>query len=333
MMFKYPWMLLFIPVVVGYLYLVLRSGQGKRTLAFPLAQRQFKLSSISNRSTLVPFILRSLGFTLLFVALARPQTSSSEVRRTSEGIDIVIALDVSKSMSIEDTGQEGQNRLDLAKKTVKAFISGRHDDRIGFLMFSGEAITLCPPTLDYQVLLDSVDTANMDQLRDGTAIGDAIATSANRLKESNAKSRVIILITDGDNNMGSIAPLTAGEIAAGYGLKVYSIALGTEGEVRFPVTQNIFGFQRKTYQITSSTINPSLIEKIAKETGGKFYRAQDGNSLNDVFSDINKLERNKVETKDRVLWEEHFQIFLLFALIFLLLDLISRQTIYRVLPE
>ncbi|RYZ98836.1 MAG: VWA domain-containing protein, partial [Proteobacteria bacterium] len=228
---------------------------------------------------------------------------------------------------------ENKNRLDLAKEVVKSFIAGRQDDRIGFLMFSGEAVTLTPPTLDYPVIQDSVDQSQMDVLRDGTAIGDAIATSAARLKDSNAKSRVIILITDGDNNMGSIAPLTAGEIAAGYGLKVYAIALGTEGVVKVPQTVNVFGFQRKVYSQTTSTINPTLLQKISSETGGQFYRASDADSLKRVFAEINKLERTKVETKDRVLWEEHFQPYLLLGLCFLLADLILRLTKYRVLPD
>ena len=333
MTLKYPWVLALIPLVLLYLLASARSETARKALAFPLGQRNFRLAGFSQASMWIPFGLRCLGFALLVIALARPQSSSSQVRRMSEGIDIMIALDVSQSMTIEDTGTDGRNRLAVAKEVVKNFIAGRQDDRIGFLMFSGEAVTLCPPTLVYQILQDSVTMAEVNQLRDGTAIGDAIATSANRLKDSNAKSRVIILITDGDNNMGSIAPLTAGGIAAGYGLKVYAIALGTEGTVRFPVVQNVFGFQRKSYQTTTSTINPTLLQKIAAETGGQFYRADDENSLTRVFAEINKLERTKVETKDRVLWEEHFQPFLLLGLLFLLADLILRRTKFRVLPD
>ena len=333
MTLKYPWVVALLPVIIVYLLASSRGQTASKALAFPLGQRNFRLAAFSQASMWIPFALRCLGFTLLVLALARPQSSSSQVRRMSEGIDIMIALDVSQSMTIEDTGTDGRNRLAVAKDVVKNFIAGRQDDRIGFLMFSGEAVTLCPPTLDYQILQDSVAMAEVNQLRDGTAIGDAIATSANRLKDSTAKSRVIILITDGDNNMGSIAPLTAGGIAAGYGLKVYAIALGTEGTVRFPVVQNVFGFQRKSYQTTTSTINPSLLQKIASETGGQFYRADDENSLTRVFAEINKLERTKVETKDRVLWEEHFQPFLLVGVLLLLADLILRRTKFRVLPD
>jgi Ca-activated chloride channel homolog len=333
MSLKYPFLLFLIPPLLALLYFAVRGASVRRVLAFPLAQRNLRASPFTQASIWIPFALRALSVVLLVVALCRPQSSSSQVRRLSEGIDIMIALDVSASMRIEDTGVEDRNRLDVAKDVVKNFIAGRQDDRIGFLMFSGEAVTLCPPTLDYTVIQESVNQAQMDVLRDGTAIGDAIATSAARLKDSNAKSRVIILITDGDSNMGSIAPLTAGEIAAGYGLKVYAIALGTEGVVKVPQTMNVFGFQRKVYSTTTSSINPQLLQKIATETGGQFYRASDEDSLKRVFGEINKLERTKVETKDRVLWEEHFQPFLLFGLLFLLADLILRLTKFRVLPD
>ncbi|MGZ6290558.1 MAG: VWA domain-containing protein, partial [Bdellovibrionota bacterium] len=160
-----------------------------------------------------------------------------------------------------------------------------------------------------------------------------IATSVNRLKDSAAKSRIVILITDGDNNMGSIAPLTAGDIAVGYGIKVYAIALGKEGVVNYPDTVSFFGVTKKIMRQTTSTINPSLLMKIAEETNGKFFRVEDTDAMKKVFEEINKLERNKIETKDRVLWEEHFQKFLLFAFAFLLLDMLVRATIFRILPE
>lgn len=331
MTFKYPWVLLLLPPLLLALYAALRSRSFERTLLFPLRQRNMRTPGARMQWPVwLPFAIRCLAVCLAVVALARPQTSSSTVRRTSEGIDIVIAFDVSQSMLIEDVGVSDRNRLQAARDTVKKFIAGRKDDRIGFLMFSGEAVTLCPPTLDYEILLQAVDDAETGVLRDGTAIGDAIATASARLRDSTAKSRVIILITDGDNNMGSIAPLTAGELAAGYGLKIYSIALGTEGLVKVP-TQQILGY--KTYQTTQSTINPSLLQKISEESGGKFFRADDDNSLQRVFGEIDKLERTKVETKDRVLWEEHFQVFLLAAFFLFLLDVLLRATVFRVLPE
>lgn len=333
MTLKYPLVLFLFPAILFLLYWGVQRGSGRRVLSFPLAQRNFRIPSQLRLPLWLPFLFRCLAFLLAVIALARPQSSSSETRRLSEGIDIVIALDVSQSMTIED-GADEKNRLDVAKEVVKKFIAGRQDDRIGFVMFAGEAVTLCPPTLDYPLVLDAVERARIGILKDGTAIGEALAVASTRLKDSRAKSRVVILITDGDNNMGSIAPLTAGDIAAGYGIKVYSIALGKEGAVRYPVYgTNFFGQKQKVYQQITSSINPALLMKISEETKGKFFRANDENSLERVFAEINKLERNKVETKDRVLWEEHFQPFLLAALFFFLIDLLLRRTIFRVLPE
>ncbi len=329
MSLHYPLVLALIPVVIWLLFLALRVRNSTKVLFFPIVHRHLSLSAHLRLPIWLPFTLRALAFTAAFLALARPQTSSSQTQRTSEGIDIMIAFDVSQSMLIQDMGG-GKNRLNTAKETVHKFIEGRKDDRIGFSVFSGEAITLCPPTLDYEFLHAAVNQADVSKLRDGTAIGDGLATALNRLKESTAKTRIVILITDGDNNMGAIAPLTAGDIAVGYGVKVYGIALGTEGIVSIP-GMNIFG-QQVTQQVVSS-INPSLLMKISDATGGKFYRAGDPGSLQRIFADIDKLERSKVEKKDRVLYSEYFQPLLLLAILFFFADLILRSTIFRVLPE
>ena len=329
MSLRYPLLLALIPVVFWLLLLAVRGRSTLKVLHFPIAHRQLSLASHLRLPVWLPFALRALAFALALLALARPQTSSSTTQRTSEGIDIMFAFDVSQSMLIQDMGG-GKDRLSTAKETVHKFIEGRKDDRIGFSIFSGEAITLCPPTLDYEFLHAAVNQADVSQLRDGTAIGDGLATATNRLKESTAKTRVVILLTDGDNNMGAIAPLTAGDIAVGFGIKVYTIALGTEGMVSFPVRDR-WGRQQVA-QITSS-INPALLMKIADATGGKFYRANDPGSLQRIFADIDKLERSKVEKKDRVIYQEHFQIFLLLALALFFVDLVLRSTIFRVLPE
>lgn len=329
MTLRYPLVLLLVPVCVWLLFLALRARSSTKVLYFPIAHRQLSLSAHLRLPIWLPFSFRSVAFFLAILALARPQTSSSQTQRTSEGIDIMISFDVSQSMLIQDMGG-GRNRLDTAKETVHKFIDGRKDDRIGFSVFSGEAITLCPPTLDYEFLHAAVNQADVNQLRDGTAIGDGLATSLNRLKESSAKTRIVILITDGDNNMGAIAPLTAGDIAVGYGIKVYGIALGTEGVVNIPA-RNVFG-QQVVQQVVSS-INPSLLMKISDATGGKFYRSGDPGSLQRIFADIDKLERSKMEKKDRVLYSEYFQPLLLLAFLFFMADLILRSTIFRVLPE
>ncbi len=330
MSLKYPYILAILVPIIWLLYKSSRSSVGSSSIIFPISQRNFKARSRIDLALLIPFLFRVMGFIFLIFCLARPQSSSTHTKRSAEGIDIMIALDVSQSMLIEDV--RGKNRLEIAKETVMRFIEGRSDDRIGFLMFSGEAVTLCPPTLDYDVLLKAVSSSNINLLKDGTAIGDALATSVTRLRDSTAKSKVIILITDGDNNMGAIAPLTAGEIAVGYGIKVYSIALGKEGLVNMPYQQQgIFG-SHKSYRQMVSTINPELLVKISDETKGKFFRAGDANSMREVFEEINKLEKNQVETKSRVNWTEHYQFFLLVGLILLLCDLILRNTVFRILP-
>jgi Ca-activated chloride channel family protein len=331
MNFRYALVLLLIPPALWLLYRALRLNNATKSLHFPLAHRGIQGSALHRMAVWLPFGLRAAAVTLALIALARPQSSTSQTMRNSEGIDIMLELDVSESMVIEDMG--GKSRIDFAKETLHKFIEGRKDDRIGFGIFSGEAISLCPPTLDYEFLHSAVDMADVNQLRDGTAIGDGLASAVNRLKDSTAKSRIVILATDGDNNMGAIAPLTAGDIAAGYGIKVYTIAMGSEGTVNVPAYVNTPWGRKKVYTQMVSTINPELLMKISDVTNGKFYRAADGDSMRRVFADIDKLERSKVEKKDRVLWSEHFQIFLALALLSLIADLALRSTIFRVLPE
>ncbi len=333
MRFGAPYFLILIWPVLWLSLQMFRHGDGTRRILFPLGKRQMswpKQNMLLRK--LVPAVLSFLGMTLLIVALARPQTGTSETKDLTEGIDIMIALDVSKSMLIEDAGDS--DRITAAKDTVKKFISGRSDDRIGFLMFGGEAITLCPPTLDYEMLLRSVDSADTDQLKDGTAIGVAIGSAVNRLKNSKAKSKVVILITDGDNNMGSITPLTAGDIAKSYGIKVYSIALGRDGMARLPIVDtDIFGRRIKRYEVVPSSINPELLMRVSESTGGKFFRAEDQAALKKVFSEIDKMEKTKHEKKERIRWNEHFQFFLALGLLLLAADQVLRRTWLRILPS
>jgi Ca-activated chloride channel family protein len=332
MSFLYPWAFALIFIVVPILVLGFRKGMSGKSLRYPLSFRSIPWQSTRLEwRTIVRFTLRLLAGLFLITALARPQNSDSQIKRSSEGIDIVITLDVSKSMEIEDYGE--RNRLMLAKSTIEKFIDGRKDDRIGLVQFSGEAVTLCPPTLDYVVLQEALARANTDMLKDGTAIGDAIANSINRLKDSTAKSKIIILVTDGDSNVGSIAPLTAGSLAQGYGVKVYSIAMGTEGTVRMPVYENFFGRVVKNYQQVTSSINPELLQKISKETGGKFYRASAIGDLDEIFSAIDKLERSAIVRKESIRWHEEFARFLLPALALLVLEFLLGQTILRILPN
>ena len=332
MTLRYPILLLLFPFGLYLVWLQLQQRVQSKRILFPFSHLKEGLAAKGRgfRKYLSPF-LKIMAIAFLSIALARPQSSSSQTRRTAEGIDIMMILDVSQSMVIED--YDPYSRLDIAKDTIKKFIMGRKDDRIGFLIFSGESVTLCPPTLDYNVLLNAVDMANTSDLKDGTAIGDGLASAVNRLKDSNAKSKVIILATDGDNNMGSIAPLTAGHIAAGFGIRVYTIALGREGLVPFPVMDYSTGSPRKVYQNVNSTINPELLEKIAEETHGKFFRPTDVDSLKNVYREIDKHEKTKVETKERIQWTELYQNFLLIALLLLALDFILARTYLRILPN
>jgi Ca-activated chloride channel family protein len=245
---------------------------------------------------------------------------------------MMVVLDTSASMRVEDF--RDRNRMEVAKQTIKEFILGRQNDRIGFEAFSGEAVTLAPPTLDYEMIIEALENTEMGDLRDGTAIGDALATAVNRLKESRAKSRIIVLLTDGDSNVGQIDPLTAGELAKGYGIKVYSIAIGKDGRQSIPFIQkDIFGRSVKTYQTFESSINPELLKKVSAMTDGKFYRVQDDvKVLRDVFRDIDQLEKNKFETKELTKYEEHFEPLIWAALLLLFATLMLQVTWLRVSP-
>ncbi len=263
-------------------------------------------------------LLISLAFFIL--ALARPQRADSQVKRTLEGLDIVIVMDISDSMLIED--MKPLNRLESAKQTLADFIKQRQSDRIGVVIFAGEAFTLVPPTLDYQLILDRVSqitTAASARIKDGTAIGVGVASGAARLKDSQAKSRVMIFMTDGENNSGTIDPETGLEIAKGYGIKIYTIGIGRSGPTRIPVyTKDLFGNKVKQYQPFESTVNDELLTQMAKVTGGKYYRASQEDSLSGIFKEINTLETTKIDDNKYVRYEEFFPWFIVAGLLLFL---------------
>jgi Ca-activated chloride channel family protein len=253
------------------------------------------------------------------------------MERSVQGIDIMLVLDVSASMNIEDLAEE--SRFDIAKRTIRSFVQGRSNDRIGFSVFSGEGVTLAPPTLDYGIVLQAISDAKIGELKDGTAIGDGLAVAVARLRNSDAKSKIIILLTDGDSNIGQVDPLTAGELAAGFGLKVYTIAIGKEGRVRMPIrAQNIFGKTVTTYQWFDNALNTELLQKIAESTQGKFYRVSDSSTLDAVYKEIDRLERTEVKANEKVRTEENFEKPLLWALVLLLLERILALWVWRVIP-
>lgn len=272
-----------------------------------------------------------VALALMIVALARPQTASEKSKRTVDGLDIVIVLDISDSMLIED--MKPFNRLEAAKETISEFIKKRSSDRIGVVIFAGEAFTLVPPTLDYQLVtsrVSEITTAQQARIKDGTAIGVAMAAGAARLKDSQAKSRVMIFLTDGENNSGLIDPETGLEIAKGYGIKIYSIGLGKSGPTKLPIyTTDVFGNKTKRYQNFESTVNDELLTQMAKVTGGQYFRATKEDSLTGVFSEINKLETTKIEETKYVLYNEHFAFFLWPGLILFVLSHLLQLTVLR----
>jgi Ca-activated chloride channel homolog len=273
--------------------------------------------------------LRYLGLALLLVALARPQASFRQTERVVSGIDIFLVMDISRSMEIEDLSE--RSRIDVARETIQSFVRRRDNDRIGFVMFSGEAVTMVPPTLDYALLQKSVREAEPGTLKDGTAIGDGLATAVNRLRDSKAKSRIVILLTDGKENIGQVGGETAGELAKGYGIKVYTIGVGKPGRAKMPIRQRTpFGNVITTYQWMDNEIDLELLSQIADKTGGKFYHANDEGSLEHVFRDIDQLEKTEIKANERVRYEERYMAWLELGLILLLLEQLLARTFWRV---
>jgi Ca-activated chloride channel family protein len=287
----------------------------------------FRLTPRSLRQRLrhLLFVLRLLAVSLVIIALARPQSTSRGENVTTEGIDIVMANDISGSMLAEDFHP---NRIEAAKKVATEFIEGRVNDRIGLVIFSGESFTQCPLTLDHQVLINLLQQVKSGMIEDGTAIGSGLATAISRLKESKSKSRVIILLTDGVNNRGSIDPLTAAGIAQTFGIRVYTIGVGTTGMAPYPV-QTPFGIQ---YQNIPAELDENLLQKIAEMTGGKYFRATDNQTLNQIYGEIDRLEKTKIEVTQFRRHKEEFYTAGMVAGLLLLLEVIFGQTLFRKLP-
>lgn len=317
MRFASPWLLtLLILIPISFYFWNKAAKQPKIRIPTPFPGN----TALKIPTSFLSTVLKSMALALMIVALARPQSISKSQDRKESGIDIVMVLDISLSMLIQDMGES--NRMEIAKETFKNFIEGRSNDRIGFVIFSGEPLTLAPPTLDYGLLLSQLNTVQPGShgLRDGTAIGDGLALAINRLKKSSAKSRVIILLTDGDNNVGRIDPVTSGDLALGYGIKVYSIAIGTEGRVRQPFPQQTPMGTVYQYAWVENRLNPGLLKDISAKTNGKFYRVTDEKALLEVFKNIDKLERSEIITKDKIRYQEEFPIPLLIAILLLLTE-------------
>jgi Ca-activated chloride channel family protein len=272
-------------------------------------------------------ILRAAVLGLFILALARPQNVNSEREYQTEGVDIIIALDISGSMLAEDFKPE--NRAAVAKMEAMKFIRGRENDRIGLVLFARKAFTQCPLTLDYDVLIHLLDEVQVGMIADGTAIGMGIATAVNRLRDSTAKSKVIILITDGENNSGNIDPITAAELAKTFGVKVYTIGVGRGGLVPFPVNDPLFG---KRYVQATVDVDETTLKRIADITGGLFFRARDSQALSEIYEKINQLEKTEVKVKEYRSYEELFPYFLIPALILLLAEVLLSKTVALKVP-
>lgn len=271
------------------------------------------------------YVIRILVIGLLILVMARPQSSMSRKNVSIEGIDIVMAFDISGSMLAEDLRP---NRLEAAKEVASDFISDRPNDRVGLVIFSGESFTQCPLTTDHAIIASLFKDVQSGMIEDGTAIGDGLATAINRLKDSEAKSKVIILLTDGENNQGSLDPMSAAEIAKLFNIRVYTIGVGTNGMAPYPI-QTPFG--RSTRQVEVK-IDESTLKSIAGHTGGKYFRATDNRSLQDIYQAIDQLEKSRIDVTEYEKKSEEFFLLALAAMLLFGLELILRTTLFRSLP-
>lgn len=315
--------LLLIPLIAWYVWRYKKLGaslQFSSLMGFARVPKSWKY--YFRHSVFVSFII-SLSF--LIVALARPQSSNSWQDVTTEGIDIVISLDISSSMLAMDFQP---NRIEAAKDVAIQFVSGRPNDKIGLVVFSGESFTQCPLTTDHAAIINLFKDIESGMIEDGTAIGNGLATAVSRLKESNAISKVIILLTDGENNRGEIAPVTAAELAKTYGIRVYTIGVGTIGTAPYPV-QTPFGVQVRDMDVK---IDESTLQKIADATDGKYFRATNNNKLADIYKEIDKLEKSKIDVTQYSKKDEQYLKFALIGTLFLILGLILKNTIFRNVP-
>ncbi|HEX5408368.1 MAG TPA: VWA domain-containing protein [Gemmatimonadaceae bacterium] len=298
--FGSPWVLLALVVLPAWW--IWRRRRRPAAIVFSRADVLAHGPRAGRRWARALFALRNLVLAALIVALARPRTGAAAENITSEGINIVLAIDLSSSMLSEDF--QPQNRLEVAKEKVKQFILGRRSDRIGLVAFAGEALTQVPLTVDYPVLLAAVDNLQAGQLEDGTAIGTAIATAANRLRDAPGKSRVMILLTDGENNRGAIDPRTAAQAAAAIGVKIYTIGVGSQGMAPVPVGRGLMGLR---FEYRPVEIDEALLRDVAKYTGGRYFRAVDAEALQNIYEQINQLEREPVHTRTYVRFTERFR--------------------------
>lgn len=315
------YLLLIIPVLVAFY--VIKQHKASASLRVPGLQ-SFENSGKTFRNYLrhILYAIRIIAVLLLIIVLARPQSTDKFQDVSTEGIDIVMALDISGSMLARDFKPD---RLEASKDVATEFISGRPYDRIGLVVFSGESFTQCPLTTDHAVLINLMREIQSGMIEDGTAIGMGLANAVNRIKDSEAKSKVIILLTDGVNNMGEVAPATAAGIAKTFGIRVYTIGVGTQGMAPYPV-QTPFGIQ---YQNMPVEIDEGILKEIAQTTGGRYFRATDNDKLVQVYQEIDKLEKSKIDVKQFIKKDEKYLTPAIIAFCLLVIEMLVRNTVLR----
>ena len=329
--FSHPWLLLLLLLLPVLALLAGARGQAPAIVFSSLAPLRKSGKPRRARRGNVMLSLLLLGLALQIAALARPQFGKTVSRVQASGIDIMLALDVSRSMLAEDLsiGNERANRVDAVKKVTQKFIESRPNDRIGILCFAGRPYLVSPLTLDHDWLLQNLERVRIGLVEDGTAIGSAIASACNRLKDKEAKSKIVVLLTDGDNNAGKVTPATAAEAAKALGIKVYTVGAGTRGYAPVPV-QDMFG--RTVYQNVKVEVDEKTLKEIATITNAQYYRATDGKSLEDIFGQIDKMEKSTVELDQYKQYRDLFPWFLGPGFALVALEVLLGQTIWRRLP-
>ena len=325
--FKYPFLLYFLAVVPLMIFWYWRKLKSISPNISYSTLRNFDGINPTLKERLVhaPFVLRTIAITLLIIAIARPQSFSTGENVYTEGIDVAILLDISGSMLAEDFKP---NRLDAAKNVIDEFIGGRTSDKIGLVVFAGKSFTQCPLTIDYSVLRNLLKDIKSGMIEDGTAIGTAIANGVNRLKDSKGKSKIIILLTDGVNNSGEVDPITAAQIAQTFGIRIYTVGVGTRGDAPYPF-QTPFGIQ---YQMVPVEIDETVLKQVAQITDGHYFRATDNKKLEEIYQEIDKMEKTRVEITSYRNAKELFYAWAGGGLLLLLLELILSRTYLRKLP-
>jgi len=320
------WLLLIIPVMIAWYLWRLKKLEGEVNFSSFTLLQGIK-PSFKARFRHVLFVFRILAFVFIVAAIARPQSRSSWKDSKTEGIDIMLSMDVSPSMLAKDFKP---NRLEAAKDVLLDFIDARVNDRIGIIIFGGEAFTQCPLTTDHKVLKNIIPVIKVGMVEDGTAIGVGLATAVGRIKESKAKSKVVILISDGVNNMGEIAPLTAADLAKTFGVRVYCIGIGTRGKALTPVAR--YTQDEYEYDYVDVDIDEATMTEVSNMTGGKYFRATNKESLVTISKEIDKMEKTITSEKSFTNKAEHFLPFALIAALLLLIEFVLKYTVFRSIP-